>query len=112
MRRRLLKIVLVLVALSLVAYLGVSVAVAYNLTHPARSPLKTTPAQYGLEYEEVNFNSEGDKIPLSGWLVNPSGRPTVVILHGSGSNRANFINMEVSKALVAHGYSVFLFDFR
>jgi pimeloyl-ACP methyl ester carboxylesterase len=33
-------------------------------------------------------------------------------LHGSGSNRANYINMEVTKALVAHNYSVLLFDFR
>jgi pimeloyl-ACP methyl ester carboxylesterase len=112
MRKRLLKIVLAVAVVAVVAYLGVSVAVAYNLTHPSRSPLKTTPAQYGLAYEEVNFRSEGDNVPLGGWLVNPGGKPTVVIMHGSGSNRANYINMEVAKALVAHGYSVFLFDFR
>jgi pimeloyl-ACP methyl ester carboxylesterase len=112
MRKWILKISLVLAALCLVAYVSVSTIAAYNLTHPTRSPLKTTPAQYGLEYQDARFNSTVDNVLLSGWIVNPGGSPTVVIMHGSGSNRANYINMEVTKALVAHGYSVFLFDFR
>src|SRR5947209_5013213 len=92
MRKWLPKILIVLAALLLVVYAVVSIAAAYNLTHPTRSPLKTTPAQYGLEYQDVAFRSTVDTVPLSGWLVNPAGKPTVVILHGSGSNRANYIS--------------------
>ncbi len=112
MRNRILKISLILAVLFVVTYIGVCLVAAYTLTHPTRLPLKTTPTQYGLEYQDVSFKSTGDEVPLSGWLVNPGGNPTVVIMHGSGSNRANYINMEVSKALVGRGYRVFLFDFR
>jgi dipeptidyl aminopeptidase/acylaminoacyl peptidase len=113
-RRRptVLRIALTVAVALVVAYFSVSIYAGYKLTRPVRRPLKTTPTQYGLTYEDVSFNSTIDNTPLKGWFVNPQGKPTVVVMHGSDSNRANYINMEVSKALVEHGYSVFLFDFR
>jgi pimeloyl-ACP methyl ester carboxylesterase len=35
-----------------------------------------------------------------------------MILHGAGSVRDNFINMEVGRALAHQGFDIFLFDFR
>src|SRR5881275_78130 len=111
-RHIILRIALVVAVALAVAYLSVSIYAGYKLTHPVRRPLKTTPAQYGLTYENVSFNSTVDHTPLKGWFVNPAGQPTIVVMHGSDSNRANYISMEVTKVLVEHGYSVFLFDFR
>jgi dipeptidyl aminopeptidase/acylaminoacyl peptidase len=111
-RGRFPKLILILAMICLLAYIGASVYGAYKLTHPFRRLLNTTPTQYSLVYEDVSFSSTVDDVPLKGWFVNPSGNPTIVVMHGGDSNRANYINMEVSKALVEHGYSVLLFDFR
>lgn len=95
-----------------VIYLAISVYAANKLAHPTRKAVTTNPGNYGLTYEDVSFSSAVDNVPLKGWLVNPGGAPTIIVMHGSDSNRANYINMEVSKALVEHSYSTLLFDFR
>jgi uncharacterized protein len=53
-----------------------------------------------------------DNIPLKGWFINSSGDKTILVLHGQSSVKDNYINMEVSKALVEHGYDILMFDFR
>ena len=95
-----------------VLYLGISAYVASLIWNPVRQPLHTTPAQYGLDYEDVEFASAGDGIPLRGWFIDTPGKRTIMVLHGSGSVRDNYINMEVSRALAQHGFDVLLFDFR
>src|SRR5436853_632989 len=110
-KRSLWKSATALVLMLLVAYMIVSGAIAYKLWHPVRHPLHTTPAQYGLKYEEVEFTSAGDVVPLKGWYIDsPSasaGTSTIVVMHGISSVRDNYIGMEISRALVQHGYDVF-----
>lgn len=95
-----------------VLYLGVSLLVADRISRPLRRPLHTTPAAYGLPYEDVAFASAVDNVPLGGWYIDTPGDRTIMILHGAGSVRDNFINMEVGRALAERGFDVFLFDFR
>src|SRR4051794_38299059 len=110
--RTLLRYATFLALFGAVLYAVVSVAVAYKVWHPLRRPLHTTPAAYGLPYAEVQFPSAGDNIPLKGWFIDSPGAKTVLVMHGSNSTRDNYINMELSKALVQHGYDVLTFDFR
>jgi uncharacterized protein len=111
-RRRLLRIILFLAVAVVLVYAAVSYYVADTLTRPVRWPIHTSPAAYGLPYEEVRFNSAVDDILLSGWFVDTPGSKTIMVLHGVSSARDNYINMEVGKVLAEHGYDLLLFDFR
>jgi pimeloyl-ACP methyl ester carboxylesterase len=96
----------------LVAYIAACAFFADRISRAEHKPITTTPAAYGLQYESVSFASAVDSIPLEGWYIDSPGGPTVMVMHGKDSARDNYISMEVSRALVQHGYSVFLFDFR
>jgi pimeloyl-ACP methyl ester carboxylesterase len=111
-KKRLARVAAVVMLMLAIAYLGISAVVANQLWHPTRRALTTTPERYGLPYEDVQFTSMGDNIPLSGWFIDSPGRETIVLMHGSGSIRDNYISMEVSKVLFQHNYDLFLFDFR
>ena len=111
-RTRFLKLVVFLVFAMVVAYLAISGSIAYSIWHPVRHTLHTTPAAYGLEYEDVEFTSAVDGIPLRGWLIDSPGTETILVMHGSSSIRDNYISMEIARALVEHGYDVLTFDFR
>src|SRR5688500_17947846 len=106
-RFRFVKPLTTLLLLLAVGYLAVSSFVAYSIWHPVGKALHTTPAAYGLEYEDIQFNGAVDSIPLKGWFINSPGTKTVLVMHGSGSVRDNYISMEVSRALVQHHYDVF-----
>ena len=103
------------VVLAALAYPGVSLVVAERLTKPYRLPLASSPAVFGLNYEDVTFPSAVDAVPLRGWFlpVAGSGR-VVVIVHGRNSNRTGDDGQLVphAKALADRGYNVLLFDFR
>src|SRR5689334_23741885 len=58
--------------LLLLAYFGISAYVFDQLSHPHRSPVTSTPAQYGLTYQDVTFSST-DGIRLSGWYIDSPG---------------------------------------
>ena len=112
--RRLLAAASVLLV-ALLACAGVSLVVAESLTKPYRRPLATSPAAFGLVYEEVTFASTGDGIPLRGWFLPAPGSDRVVlIVHGRNSNRTGDDGQYVphAAALVAHGYNALLFDLR
>ena len=71
-----------------------AVVVAYfarRMVSPARQPLWTTPAEMGLEYENVNFPAQ-DSARLSGWFVPAAqdgdrGGATIVLVHDWTWNR-------------------------
>ncbi|MFQ5509208.1 MAG: alpha/beta hydrolase [Leptospirillia bacterium] len=73
--------------------------------------LRWTPERVGLEFEEVGFSST-DGTPLHGWMLFPQGteRGTVLFLHGNAQN----ISTHLASVywLPAHGFRVFLFDYR
>lgn len=66
---------------------------------------------YGLDYEEVKFRAAEDRLPLSGWYIPcPPSDTTVLICHGIGANKGNFLTY--ARFLHQAGFSVFIFDFR
>ena len=114
-RERRLVIGLCAVTVVLLAYAGVSLVVAETLTKPYRRPLASSPAVFGLAYEDVTFTSTGDAIALRGWFLPvPESDRVVVIAHGRNSNRTGEDGQLVphAEALVKHGYNVLMFDFR
>src|SRR5258708_4391667 len=65
-----------------------SLAAAYFGTHPRRRPLRRTPEDEGLRYEDVAFASR-DSIRLSGWFIPcPGARSCIVLCHGFPNNRS------------------------
>ncbi|WP_018703672.1 alpha/beta hydrolase [Anaeromusa acidaminophila] len=95
--------------------IGISGYVGWNLTHPPRKALQTTPAVVGLSYEPVSFVSRQDGLDLQGWLLRaPENRLTVICSHGYRQNReqADVPLLPLAKVLVEHGMNVLLFDYR
>lgn len=79
------------------------------LYHPLRE-VSFTPADLGLEYEEVAFRS-ADGVRLTGWYIVARNAPfTVLVCHGNGGNIAHSLdNLNVLSSL---GLSCFAFDYR
>jgi uncharacterized protein len=69
-----------------------------------------TPAEYGLEFEELKFKA-ADGLKLQGcWIPAKGSERAVIILHGHGG----CLDWDIHRAPALHaaGFSVFLFDFR
>jgi len=94
---------------------AISGYVGWDLMHPARQKIDTTPDVAGLQYETVNFASRTDALNLQGWLIKvPANKQTILFAHGYGKNRLqnDVPLLPVVKVLVNHGYNVVMFDFR
>ncbi len=110
-----------------------AVVVAYftrRMVAPARQPLWTTPAQMGMDYENVQFPAQ-DSVRLSGWFI-PAGttnraKGTIILAHGwlwnrlgdaaadlaadlSGTTPVELLRL--TRALHGEGYNVLMFDLR
>ena len=60
---------------------------ADEFAHPMRAPLLKTPADYGLEFEEVTFPSQ-DGVPLEAWFIpRPGSQKLIIANHPMGFNR-------------------------
>ncbi|MCB0832793.1 MAG: alpha/beta fold hydrolase [Bacteroidetes bacterium] len=74
---------------------------SYVALKPKRRPKKKTPADLGLDFEEIEFLSAGTR--LSGWFVasdNPSRSPTLVFVHGwESSSQGMLPHLEYLKDL-------------
>jgi pimeloyl-ACP methyl ester carboxylesterase len=89
-----------------------SYAVLYLNTHQPRYHLTTTPAEIGIDFENISFITT-DSIKLRGWFIgsqNSFTAPTIIIAHGLGASKSDFINL--SGFLSSNGFNVLLFDFR
>lgn len=96
---------------------------------PGQSPVFETPDVYGLEYEDVTFQTD-DGVTLSGWLVRGGTDKIVVQSHfGVQCSRCGFTQegkglmknalwtsdihfLKHAKALVEAGYSILMYDMR
>jgi pimeloyl-ACP methyl ester carboxylesterase len=117
-------------------FVVISIAISYVFSgivlFSLRQPIVTTPAGYGLDYEDVEFRSI-DGLTLKGWFIpaEPEGndaRDKVIILtHPLPFNRHGFLVknqgplplfktdvdlLQIAPALHREGYSVLMFDFR
>jgi fermentation-respiration switch protein FrsA (DUF1100 family) len=110
-----LKTIIVVVAIIIIAFLGMSVYVGNIATRVERVPVEESPADLALEYEDVAFPSIIDNLDLRGWFL-PSGdsRRVVIMAHGGDMHRADpSINtLGVASGLVERGFNVLMFDFR
>jgi hypothetical protein len=69
-----------------------------------------TPADFGLEYEDVWFAAE-DGVKLHGWWVPKPGAPVLVWFHGNAGNISHRLeNIKLLHDLA--GVQVFIFDYR
>ena len=101
--------------------------IANMLTKPGASPVFGSPAEFGLEYEDVEFRA-GDGVLLSGWLVKGGSDKVIIQTHfGIQSSRSGYTRKDKGlikgwhedivflrhvKHLVAAGYSVLMYDLR
>lgn len=105
---------LAVAAILILGIVGVSVYVGWSLSHGEPQPVDRTPAELGLAYEPVVFESS-DGITLSGWFLPADNRTqTIIFAHGFRSNRLqpSVPALELARSLVENGFNVFLFDFR
>lgn len=116
-----------LIALVLVlCYLITCIIFAQLTLNPKRQPIATTPIEYGLPYEEVEFQSS-DGLDLKGWFIPGDPRRIALVTHPMYCNRHGFLVRNKSifmatqtdieilltvKALHRVGFSVLCFDFR
>ncbi|NBC48917.1 MAG: alpha/beta hydrolase, partial [Gammaproteobacteria bacterium] len=79
-------------------------------------PLHATPADWGLDYEDIRFNTD-DGVRLQGWLIRaPTRAPakrlsrpsTVLLLHGNAGNISH--RRDSVAILAALGLDVFIID--
>ena len=110
------RLLAILAALLVFGYVGVSFAMADQLTRGNHRPLGVQGNVVESPFQDVAFPSRIDRITLRGWLFKspaPSGR-SAVIVHGFRANRINadYGSVGLSKSLLAHGYDVLLFDLR
>ena len=97
-----------LLAAVFVVMWSVSQAVAVT-NSPRTSVGDTTPADVGLPYRDVEFET-ADGVTLSGWYMPSSNGAAIVLLHGAGSTRSSVLDH--AAVLARHGYGVVLFDAR
>lgn len=82
---------------------------AHRLLHPIRQPAGPTPATFGLEFEDDEFQTD-DRLTLRGWWIPGGRRGTVILLHGVGGSRGVFL----SRCAFLHdaGFDLLLYDQR
>ncbi|MEG0250874.1 MAG: alpha/beta hydrolase [Peptostreptococcus sp.] len=82
-----LKVILLIVVIVAIFVIAMSIYVGNKMTKPERAPLLTNPKDaLALDYEDIEFTSEGNKI--EGWYIaSEEDRFTVVYSHGYLENR-------------------------
>lgn len=94
----------------LVGWLLLALALSWRLTRRSFLGEQRTPAEVGLEYQEVTF-AAADGLLLHGWWVPRTGSRSVIIqMHGHGGSMDPDIGY--LPAWHAAGYNVLQFDFR
>src|SRR5579884_198209 len=90
-----------------------TLAYTYLAIHPLRRRIRRTPADLGLDYEDVVFPSR-DGLRIRGWLIPPPAeeepQAVVVLCHGYPANRVEML--PYVRMLHESGYAALLFDFR
>jgi len=96
------------------AILGISGYAASSLTKFERVPIGSNPADFGLEYVDVSFPSRDGLMLRGWWLEGGDDNPIIVVVHGSGDNRAHPVErmLGIAKDLVSYGYNVLMLDMR
>lgn len=112
-KKNLKKIITAVIVIIIVATLGISYFVSYKLITPERKKLTSDPKhKIGLDYENITFTSEGNKI--EGWYIPAKeNRFTLVYSHGYSGNRESSSVSTYNLAPIIHkmGGNFLSFDF-
>jgi pimeloyl-ACP methyl ester carboxylesterase len=115
-KTRLIKIIAIVVGAMLVVYGGASIVGAHEAMEIPRLdlPENVSPADVGLDYEDVSFNSREDAVALKGWYLPAEGDYAIIIVNGGFQPRLddNVDTLSLANDLVVEGYNVLLFDLR
>ncbi len=104
------KLMLSILTISLTIFLVIPLGMVVMQVFPKKVGCTITPGDVGLEYRDVTLTSDSRRI--AGWYV-PGERPespVVVIGHGYGANRQNF--MDAVELMHSMGLGVMTIDFR
>jgi fermentation-respiration switch protein FrsA (DUF1100 family) len=104
-----------LALLILVAVIASAAWVAHKMTLQERVPVSGHPSRWGLQWEDVDFPSRGDHVPLSGWYLPAAEDDRCIILIQGMDNHRNCPGiraLRLGRDLVGRGFSVLLFDLR
>ncbi|MEW8051219.1 MAG: hypothetical protein AB2809_12655 [Candidatus Thiodiazotropha sp.] len=101
--------------------------IADTFIKPFQSPVFDSPSNYGLEYEDVTFNTK-DGVELSGWLIKGDNDKVIIQSHfGTQCSRSGYTPegkgflkgsdddirfLRQAKYLNEAGYTVLMYDFR
>ncbi|MDB4614658.1 alpha/beta fold hydrolase [bacterium] len=79
--------------------------------HPPKIGCTRTPADLGMAFTEHAIQTD-DGLTLSAWAIEAydTTRPVVVVTHGLGANKQNFLS--VTEVVHGLGYNIVTFDFR
>lgn len=79
-----------------------------------RIPLEGSPADLGIPFESVEFQSAEDDVLLRGWYLPNSTRCAIIIVHGLDDNRASSSvgYLGIAGKIYKRGCSIFMFDLR
>ena len=95
-------------------YLTVSLLVAVRLSAPNHQPPERTPANVGLEYRDVSFEST-DGVHLAAWWIPPPDEGSsraAVLVHGWEGDKSDLHIVETSQVYARAGYGVLMLDLR
>ena len=120
------KIVSAVLGLTTLGFGLISTMAANALTKPHCRPLAEghTPANLGVEFEEVRFAAHGDGTPIAGWFIPSEGsHRAIVFVHGKDANRTSELDRDLGDdlpgefpdlavALGKRGFSVLMIDLR
>jgi fermentation-respiration switch protein FrsA (DUF1100 family) len=114
-RRILKRVVITLIILLVVLIFGVipwglAMLVTAAKTRPMDRKLTETPATFGLQFKDVEFQAL-DGVKLSGWLI-PSRDKHATIIYSHGLFRSRRELLERAVELVRLGYGALLYDSR
>jgi pimeloyl-ACP methyl ester carboxylesterase len=103
------RLLLVPVGLAVTVFLIAPVAMAVYATNIGRLPASSgeLPADRGLVYEDVTFETE-QGLTISAWYIPSRNGAAIITVHGAGKNRATV--MDEAELLARHGYGVLMVD--
>ncbi len=84
--------------------------ISYRMTSRRAPNERRSPAEYGLEFEEVRFPSRDGLILGGWWIPAKDSMRTVIFLHGHGGSMDP--DVQYTPAMHAAGFNVLMFDFR
>jgi alpha/beta superfamily hydrolase len=119
-------IVILVVVIIVILYALICFMFSGLLVHSHRQPIIRTPKDYGISYEDIEFNST-DGLRIKGWYIPGKLNKLIIITHPFPFNRHGFetknqspmtqikLNVDLLKtaeSLNKTGYSILMFDFR